>query len=311
MKQRRELSYDATKTRVTSNLDLKRWFPPRGNEPDFNKATFGHTVIFAGSIHYAGAAILSANAAMRSGTGYVTLVVPAQVRFSVESRLYPSVIIKTLPDGGSGYFRSSSLEAAIKLTLKATAVAFGPGIGMEPQTCVFFKKFLMRYAGPLVLDADALNFLAQEPDQGRALLLPRKAPTILTPHPGEMGRLMGLESEQVQKNRLKLVRKLARACGCIVVLKGFQTLIADADGSCYQNPTGHAGLATAGMGDVLTGLLSGLLAQGFDPYHSAVGGVFIHGRAGDLIATKNGGVIGLTAHDLIESLPAARHCHIK
>jgi len=180
-------------------------------------------------------------------------------------------------------------------------VALGPGLGQEPETAAAIRRIVLAAEPPLVLDADGVNAFA-----GRAGdLKSRKAPTVLTPHPGELGRLLGISTSEVQADRLAAARRAAKETGAVVVLKGSRTLIAEADGDVcdvWINPTGNPGMATGGTGDVLSGIIGGLIAQGSDPYAAAVTGVYIHAAAGRRLARRLGDS-GLLASDLLLEIP--------
>jgi NAD(P)H-hydrate epimerase len=176
-------------------------------------------------------------------------------------------------------------------------IAIGPGLGHAPRTKEFIRQIVDRATAPLVLDADGLNAVA-----GTDVLRARPGPTVVTPHPGEMARLLASDTARVQADRLGAARTFARTENVIVVLKGARTIVASPDGGAAISPTGNPGMATGGTGDVLAGLLGGLLAQGLAPFDAAVLGVFAHGAAGDAIAARQGEV-GLVAGDLLPELP--------
>ena len=293
-----------------SALDIAFWLPVRSNGRDVNKGTFGHVVVVAGSNGFAGAPVMVAEAAARAGAGLVTLVVPEEIRPAVMARVSAVVVTRGLKQSDGLKFGRASIEAALDLAEKATVCAIGPGIGQSEEVTSFVRDFVARCSVSIVIDADALNVLAQEPDRGVSLIERRKAATILTPHPGEMGRLLGIETEAVQVDREGAVLLTARTFGCFVLLKGAQTLIASADGALYSNNTGNPGMATAGTGDVLTGVVAALLAQRLEPLRAAIAAPYLHGLAGDLVAVSLGGEIGMIATDLIAYLPRAiAHCH--
>jgi len=183
--------------------------------------------------------------------------------------------------------------------MMTTCVA-GPGLSRVPETQRFFLRFIQRVTLPTVIDADGLNALATDV----SLLKESKAPLVLTPHPGEMGRLIGKSSRFVQANRKKVARDFAKRYGVFVVLKGHRTVVAAPDGDSYVNPTGNPGMASGGTGDVLAGVVGGLLTQGLTPYDAARLGVYVHGLAGDL-AAKEKGEVSLIAGDLLRHLPVA------
>jgi hydroxyethylthiazole kinase-like uncharacterized protein yjeF len=288
-----------------SYQDIAKWIPLRINGRDINKGTYGHLVVISGSKGFAGAPVMVAEAATRTGAGLVTLVVPIGIQQAIMSKVSPVVITRGLPETADGMFGEEAVELALSLASNATAVALGPGLGQTSQVANLLRELLSRCHLPMVLDADALDLLAREPDRGVVILNRRKSTTILTPHPGEMGRLLGMTTQAVQEDREGAILSAARAYNCFVVLKGSQTLIASPDGSLYLNNSGNPGMATGGSGDVLTGVIGALLAQKLEPLQAAVTGPFIHGVAGDLAEIEIGGSTGLIATDLIFYLPKA------
>ena len=298
---------DHVRAWVTDASEVTGWLPARTENRDSNKGKFGHVFVFAGSQGFVGAPVLTAGGAARAGAGLVTLVVPQGLQAAVMVRVSPVVMTRGLPQTGQGAFAECAVEAALALVAKAGAVALGPGLGgtEDAETRAFVRDLVVRCPVPLVVDADALNILASEPDHGAALVRRRLAPTVLTPHPGEMGRLLGTDTKTVQADRRGSVEGAARQFGCVVLLKGSRTLIADADGHLHVNTTGNAGMATGGAGDTLTGIIAALLACHLGALEAAAAGAYLHGLAGDLIARDHGGKAGLIATDLIEALPRA------
>ena len=194
---------------------------------------------------------------------------------------------------------------------RGTAAALGPGLGGtdDDDTRAFVREFVARCSVPLVIDADALNCLALESDRGVSTIQKRSAVTVLTPHPGEMGRLLGTDTETVQADRREAVESAARTYGCVVLLKGARTLIADASGRLAVNTTSNPGMATGGAGDVLTGIIAALLAGKLECWETAAAGAFLHGLAGDLAVTAQGGAAGLLATDIVREIPhSIAHC---
>ena len=271
--------------------ELAGLLPPRAR--DSHKGDYGHLLLVAGSLGKAGAAVLAARAAVRAGAGLVTAAVPAPILpivhlGSVESMGLP------LPAG------AAAADVALAALAGKSALAVGPGLGQAAGTVAAIRRLVAAAPLPLVLDADGINAFA-----GRAgELAARRAPTVLTPHPGELGRLLGTSAAEVQADRQAAARRAAAATGAVVVLKGSLTLIAAPGGGLYVNPTGNPGMASGGTGDVLTGTLGGLLAQRLAPLDAACLGVYLHGLAGDLALARLRGP-SLAAGDLIESLPAA------
>lgn len=277
---------------------IARHLPPRRRSA--HKGSFGHVGIIAGSIGKTGAAALAAKAAARVGAGLVTVAAPDSVHPTIASLLLEAMTLP-MPETAAHTFSRTSVDALLAFAAERSAVAIGPGIGQDPDTAEAVRHFLAAVTVPCVVDADALNAAASDP----SLWSRCTAPMILTPHPGEMARLCGLaKGSEVNRDRLGLARRVAREYGVIVVLKGARTIIAQADGQVAINPTGNPGMATGGTGDVLTGAIAGLLAQGLSPWEAACTGTYLHGLAGNL-AAHTIGTIGLIASDIIDRLPHA------
>jgi NAD(P)H-hydrate epimerase len=271
--------------------------PPRPEAG--HKGTFGHVFVVAGSRGFTGAAKLACRAAERSGAGLVTLGIGDALQPVVAVDLLESMTLG-LPSSEDGALNEEATIPALEFARSTQAVAIGPGLGTNEATQNFVEQFLVRCPVPFVADADALNGLA-----GRADLLGlKRSACILTPHPGEMARLLSIETQAVQAAREAMVRKMADTAGAVTILKGHRTLIAMPGGKASENPTGNHGLAKGGSGDVLTGLLGGLLAQGMAPFDAARLGVYVHGLAGDIAAARVG-ARGMTASDVLAALPAA------
>ncbi|MBI5369059.1 MAG: NAD(P)H-hydrate dehydratase [Planctomycetes bacterium] len=270
--------------------------PPR--RPDGHKGDFGRVLVVAGSPAMTGAAYLAAEAAVRGGAGLVTLATARPVHPILAIKL-TGPLVRALPATPAGGIAAEAAAEVLELARGADVVALGPGLGMEPATVAFVHALLPAIPVPVVLDADGLNALAQNVD----LLAQRPAPTILTPHPGEMGRLLRLDARAVQSGRARVARVVAVPPHVVVVLKGHRTVVAGGQ-QFYENRTGNAGMATGGSGDVLTGLIAALLGQGLAPFAAAQLGVYLHGAAGDLAAAEVG-PISLAATDLLAWLPKA------
>lgn len=297
---------------ATQAADIAEWLPRRVNGRDSNKGQFGHVTVFAGSAGFVGAPCLTAEAAARTGAGLVTLAVPEGIQSALMARVSPVVMTRGLAQTAAGTFAQSAVEAALALAAKGTAAALGPGLGGpdSEETRAFVREFVARCPVPLVIDADALNCLALEPDRGASVVKGRPAATVLTPHPGEMGRLLGTDTKAVQADRRIAAEQAASYYGCPVLLKGARTLIADPDGRLAVNTTSNPGMATGGSGDVLSGVIAALLAANLGAWAAAAAGAFLHGLSGDLAAAGLGGAAGLIATDLIKYLPAAiARCH--
>lgn len=266
---------------------------------DAHKGDFGHVFLLAGSRGFAGAAKLAARAAERSGVGLVTLGVPEPLQESVASGLAETMTLG-LPAGKDGCLAAAAAMPALDFAQQKSAVGLGPGLGQGEGASQFVETFAVRCPVPFALDADGLNALSGRAD----LLALKQAPCVLTPHPGEMARLLQCTVPEVQADRETAALRLAEKAQAVVVLKGAGTLITEAGGPIYINPTGNQGLAKGGSGDVLTGLLAGLLAQGIAPLGAAQLAVFAHGLAADL-AAESIGARGMIASDVIAHLPAA------
>ena len=267
--------------------------------PDGHKGTFGAALIIAGSQNFSGAAVLAGMAAVRSGCGLIRIAVPAGIADVVSSDVVEAVKIP-LPQTETEALSPAAIENLLELAGDADAVAIGPGIGTDRRTQKLELSFLAEVEKPTVIDADGINNLA-----GRLALLSRaKPPLVLTPHPGEFGRLTGLKPAEVNADRVGVSRKFATQRKVVLVLKGASTVVAAPDGRVFVNPTGNSGLAKGGTGDVLTGLIVGLMAQGMSPLDAACAGVFLHGLAAD-IAAQSLTEYGLAAGDLPAYLPRA------
>ena len=264
-----------------------------------HKGDFGHVLVVGGSEGYTGAPCLSAQAALLSGAGLVTLAVPRGI-YPVCARKLTEVMVRPFPETKAHSFSLRALDGFSRIAEKMTSCVVGPGLSQIPETQTFFLRFLQKLDCPTVVDADGLNALAKEP----SLLKKVKVPLILTPHPGEMGRLIGRSSQAVQRDRKRIAHDFAERHGVVLVLKGNQTVVAEPEGKVYINPTGNPGMATGGTGDVLAGILGGLLAQGLVPFDAARLGGYVHGLSGDL-AAKEKGETSLIAGDLLKYLPAA------
>jgi len=281
---------------LTENM-INLYLPER--PPDGHKGTFGSVLIVGGSPGMTGAPVMASRAAMRSGVGLVYCVTPEQIDPLVTVRLLEELTI-ALPSEDGRHFDVRSLPMLISRAAQMDAIAIGPGIGRAPGTQQFVRKAVEELELPMVIDADALNALGGHLD----VLHGRKAPTVLTPHPGEMSRLIGQSTQQIQENRIGAARNLAVNFSVVVVLKGAQTVVAEPDGGVYINPTGNTGLAKGGSGDVLTGLIAGLAAQTGKVLPATLCGVFLHGLAADLAADTIP-PRGMIPSDVIEHIPKA------
>lgn len=250
-------------------------------DPKGHKGDYGHVAVFSGSRGHLGAGYLACLAALRAGAGLATYALPEKAFAKFDAR-YPEIMCDAIPDGGTAAFHPDGLAAALAAAEMKSALAIGPAIGTEKATREFVNAFAKETKAPLVIDADGLNVLDLEALAGR------QAATILTPHPGEMGRLVGIATQQVEADRIGCAVRLARQSGATVVLKGRGTIVATPDGIAAINLTGNAGMATAGMGDALTGVIAAFLAQGMEAKVAACAAVYVHGLAGDLAAAEHG-----------------------
>ncbi len=270
-----------------------------------NKGDSGHAVIVAGSPGKAGAAILASRAAVRAGAGLVTAAVPAPLLPTVDLGSIESMTL-ALPATGSGQLAAAAVEAALEFLASKSAgksaLAVGPGLGGGEETAAAIRRLVAECRLPLVLDADGLNAFAGRAEELGGVLDGRQA--VLTPHPGELGRLLGIATAEVEADRLGAARRAAAAARAVVVLKGRRSLIAAPGGDVDVNPTGNAAMATGGTGDVLTGIVVALLAQGLPARDAARLAVYLHGLAGDL-AVEAHGSHGRAAADLVDALGAA------
>jgi NAD(P)H-hydrate epimerase len=265
-----------------------------------HKGRFGHCLIIAGSTGKTGAAALSANSAVRAGSGLVTLAVAENIHSILEIKT-TEVMTFPLPDSGSGHLTNSAFPEIEKLLVGKNAVTIGPGLGTRSGTYALVQNLVETVTLPMVIDADGLNALAED-----ITILNRKKSKqiILTPHPGEMSRLLGTSIPDVETIRLSVAQEFAGKYGVFLVLKGARTVIASPDGSVAINGSGNPGMASGGMGDVLTGVIVSLLGQGCTAWDACRLGVFLHGLAADMVAEEKG-EIGINASDVIEMLPYA------
>lgn len=280
---------------VLTAREAARLLPPRPH--DANKGTFGRVVVIAGSVGYTGAAALASLSALRSGAGLVVLGVPESLNDIMEAKL-TEVITRPLPETANRALSRAALAPVLELLESADALALGPGLSRDPETQALVQALIEGIKVPCVVDADGLNALTIDRVKGRT----GGAPVVLTPHPGEMARLTGRPVAEVQSKRDDVARDVAARAGATVVLKGAGTVVAGPSGETYLNPTGGSGLATAGTGDVLTGVIAALLGQRVAATRAAALGAYVHGRAGDLAAASKGRV-GMIAGDVTEHLP--------
>lgn len=269
-----------------------------------NKGDFGHVLILAGSRCFSGAAVLCSLGAIRCGAGLVTLGIPKSINSALIKVKPLEVMILPLPETSGGSLSLKAYKEITEFLKKVSVVIIGPGLTQDKSTQSLVRKLVGEIKKPLVIDADGLNALA-----GRLDLLDGKRYTvrgtrILTPHPGEMARLLGISVKKVQEKRKEIARKFAKDYGIVLVLKGYETIVSDSQGNLYTNETGNPGMSTAGSGDVLTGMIAAFLGQGLNAFKAAKYAVYLHGVAGDLAAEEKT-QISLIASDIIAKIPEA------
>lgn len=265
---------------------------------DSHKGNYGRVGIVAGQRGMTGAAYLATMAALRTGSGLVYCICPSSISDILSIKLIEA-IIKPVQDGGCGYFVFNSIDEILKTIEDMDVIALGPGIGLNSDLVKVVKEILLNYKKTVVLDADGLNCLSEI---GLELLQERKAPTIITPHPGEFSRLIGIGIKEIQKKRIEYSRDISNRYNITVVLKGTGTVVASPNKEVYINTTGNPGMATAGSGDVLTGMIASLLGQGISSHNAAMLGVYLHGLAGDMAKCKKG-EYGMIARDILDNIP--------
>lgn len=278
---------------ITESL-VRGCFSPRPS--DSHKGTFGRVVTVCGSYGMAGAAMLCIRAALRSGVGLVTAAVPRSV-YPLLAPVIPEAVFLPLPEDAQGRLCREATEPLLRALQGASAVVVGPGLGRSEELTELVEAVLRRSPCPIILDADGINAVRPHMVVEEAV----SAPLILTPHPGEMARLLDTLLSEVQQHRTEIARRFAEEYGVTLVLKGHHTLVAAPDRPLLQNETGNPGMATGGSGDVLAGLIGGLAAQGLSPYESAMCGVYLHGLAGDRAAARLS-QHGMLPSDMIEEL---------
>jgi ADP-dependent NAD(P)H-hydrate dehydratase len=264
---------------------------------DGHKGTYGHVLVIAGSVGMSGAAILCASGALRGGAGLVTVATPEPVQ-PIVAAAQPCALSIGLPVNTEGHIAAAAEQKLVPIAAEYSVLAVGPGLGAGLGVTEVVTALMTLTDRPIVLDADGLNCLGSKPQ-----ILHRSSPTVATPHPGEFARLRGISTSIVQQNRESLALSFAREFGLVLVLKGHQTLVTDGQ-RLYRNTTGNPGMATGGSGDVLTGLIAALIAQGLDTFAAAQLGVHLHGLAGDFARDEIGDV-SLIASDLLTYLPRA------
>jgi len=288
----------ADKTKLMKIKNEFRGIIPKRRR-DSHKGDYGRVFVLAGSVGMTGAAALCAQAVLLCGSGLVTLGIPESLNDIMEVKL-TEVMTKPLPETIQRSLSLKALEEIIKFSDNCDVVAMGPGLSQNPQTQKLVRRVVASLRKPMVVDADGINALAAKAE----LLIHAKAHLILTPHSGEMARVAGISVGDIQRERLRSARAFAKRYRVTLVLKGHHSIVASPAGNSYVNKTGNPGMATAGMGDILTGMLASFLGQEIEPFEAAKLAVYLHGLAGDL-AAKEKGEASLIASDVLGKLPEA------
>lgn len=270
--------YAASQTIIDQQM-VGACFPPR--PLDSHKGTFGHLLTLCGCYGMTGAAVLAVKAAQRCGVGLVTAALPHSI-YPIASMQLPEAVFLPLPENAEGRVSLAARQSLREKLASSTALLIGCGLGTGEEVRGVVADLLKAAVCPIVLDADGINCAAGHIDIGKTV----QAPLVLTPHPGEMARLMGCPVSRVQEDRIQTAKSFAERTGAVVVLKGHKTVIAAPGRSVMVNMTGNPGMATAGSGDVLAGMIASFMAQGMEPYHAAMCGVYLHGMAGDRAAAR-------------------------
>lgn len=289
--------YEAVSSSIVVSADfseIKKFFKPRN--PDSNKGTYGRLLSIAGSYTMQGAAVMAANAAINSGVGIVECVFPDMAYPAIAAKV-TEALMSPMKSTADGFLSGYNLNDIIKKIDKSTAVLLGCGLGCNSDTMKIVDGVLRNTDKTVILDADGINAVSMNIN----LLKETKASVIITPHPGEMARLTGMSIEEIQKDRIKAAKDFAVEYGCMVVLKGSNTVVAGPSGSVYINQTGNAGMATGGSGDVLAGIIASFVCQGMGIHASTIAGVFIHGYCGDTVKDKYS-MHGVTPTRMIDEL---------
>ncbi len=292
---RRSIEEETINDYLTEGTDLLPFLPPRDRSA--NKGNFGHLFVLSGSVGKTGAATMVCQAALRVGTGLITLGIPESLNPIMAAKL-TEAMTEPLPETKEKTLSLSSHDRIMDLCARKSALAIGPGLSLNTETARLVQRVVRSINIPAVIDADGLNALAPKLDSIRKA----QKKLIFTPHPGEMARILGTSVPEVQENRIQVARDFALQRGVILVLKGARSLVASPAGEVFINPTGNPGMASGGMGDVLTGMIGGFLAQGLPSLEAAKLGVYLHGLVGDLVAYQKG-ERGMAATDLIEETP--------
>jgi len=277
---------------------IKDMLPER--DKDTHKGTYGRVGVIAGSRGMTGAPYLTSMACLRAGSGLVYTIVPEGISSILAVKLVEA-IIKPVSDKNTGAFTLDSIAEIEKIIEDMDVLAIGPGMGIDEERVELVKHILLNFNGPVVLDADGLNCISKV---GLNIFNKRRFPTVITPHPGEFSRLLGVSTKEIQDNRVEYAKYVSTNYGIVTVLKGANTVVSSPKGEVYINTTGNPGMATAGSGDVLTGMITSFIGQGIDSYKASILGVYCHGLAGD-IAKEEKGEYGMIARDILESIPSS------
>lgn len=280
-----------TKEMVRNILPLRK--------KDTHKGIYGKICMIAGSVGMAGAAVLVSRSALVSGAGLLKIAVPKAINDILQQKV-PEAITVPLEESEKGFIHSEEAEKLISVMEKSDVIAIGPGSGQSKQFHEIFNTVVEHAVQPVVMDADALNILSKDVGMLNRL----KGQVVMSPHIAEMSRLTGKDIEYIAQHRIEIASEFSQKWNCTVVLKGARTVVSDGKGKIFINQTGNPGMATAGSGDVLTGLIAGLIAQGIAPVDAAIAAVYIHGYAGDR-AAKRLGEYGLLAGDISAEIPLA------
>jgi hydroxyethylthiazole kinase-like uncharacterized protein yjeF len=294
---RRLLEDEKIQTHLLEGKEVSGWLS-RSRRPDSHKGDYGHLLVIAGSVGKTGAAAMACEAALRIGAGLVTLAIPKSLNPIMEIKL-TEVMTEPLPETPKQTLSLRAFNSIVRLSRNKQAVIIGPGVGTFKETQSLLLKLIKTLDLPIILDADGLTALAA---QAKTLPIPNRS-LILTPHPGEMARLIRSTPKEVQENRIGISRSFAQTNHLHLVLKGYRTLIATPKGEIFINPTGNPGMASGGTGDVLTGMIGGLICQGLDILRSLQIAVYLHGLSGDE-AARELGEESLIATDIIRKIPA-------
>ena len=277
---------------------IKDMLPER--DKDTHKGTYGRVGVIAGSRGMTGAPYLTSMACLRAGSGLVYTIVPEGISSILAVKL-AEAIIKPVFDKNTGVFKLDSIAEIEKIIEDMDVLAIGPGMGIDEERIELVKHILLNFSGPVVLDADGLNCISKV---GLNIFNKRRFPTVITPHPGEFSRLLGISTKEIQDNRVEYAKYVSTNYGIVTVLKGANTVVSSPKGEVYINTTGNPGMATAGSGDVLTGVITSFIGQGIDSYKASILGVYCHGLAGDIVKEEKG-EYGMIARDILESIPSS------